>query len=57
MTDTVWVRVRVDKALKKEATLALAEMQLTITDVVRIVLTKAAKDKSLPFDMLVPNSQ
>ena len=33
----------------------LADMGLTVSDVVRIVLTKIAKNKALPFEMLVPN--
>ena len=33
----------------------LAEMGLTVSDVVRIVLTKVARDKALPFEMRVPN--
>ena len=31
-------------------------MGLTVSDVVRIALTKIAKEKALPFDMSVPNS-
>ena len=30
-------------------------MGLTVSDVVRIVLTKVAKDKTLPFEMRAPN--
>jgi DNA-damage-inducible protein J len=30
-------------------------MGLTISDVVRIVLTKVAREKALPFEMRVPN--
>ena len=31
-------------------------MGLTVSDVVRIALTKIAKEKALPFDMRVPNA-
>jgi len=31
-------------------------MGLTVSDVVRIALTKIAKEKALPFEMRVPNS-
>ncbi|MFA7496914.1 MAG: type II toxin-antitoxin system RelB/DinJ family antitoxin [Acidithiobacillus sp.] len=34
----------------------LADMGLTVSDVVRIALTKIAKEKALPFEMRVPNS-
>lgn len=30
-------------------------MGLTVSDLVRITLTKVAKEKALPFDMHVPN--
>jgi DNA-damage-inducible protein J len=54
MTTTL-VRARIDQALKDEAASVLAEMGLTVSDVVRIALTKIAREKALPFDMRVPN--
>ena len=39
---TTLVRARVDAALKNEAAAVLAEMGLTVSDVVRIALTKIA---------------
>ena len=33
----------------------LAGMGLTVSDVVRIALTKIATEKALPFDLRVPN--
>lgn len=53
-TNTV-VRARIDEKLKKEAANVLAGMGLTVSDVVRIALTKIAKEKALPFDMRTPN--
>jgi DNA-damage-inducible protein J len=55
MTATAFVRARIDETLKTEAAIVLAELGLTVSDVVRIVLTKVAKDKALPFEMRVPN--
>jgi DNA-damage-inducible protein J len=55
MTATAFVRARIDETLKNEAAIVLAELGLTVSDVVRIVLTKVAKDKALPFEMRVPN--
>jgi DNA-damage-inducible protein J len=55
MAATAFVRARIDETLKVEATAVLAEMGLTVSDVVRIVLTKVAKEKALPFEMRVPN--
>ncbi|TAM11596.1 MAG: type II toxin-antitoxin system RelB/DinJ family antitoxin [Nevskiaceae bacterium] len=56
MPATAFVRARVDEALKDEAAAVLADMGLTVSDVVRIALTKIAKEKALPFDMRVPNA-
>lgn len=56
MAATAFVRARIDEKLKNEAALVLAEMGLTISDVIRIALTKVAKEKALPFDMRVPNA-
>lgn len=56
MTATTFVRARIDEKVKNEAAAVLAEMGLTVSDVVRIALTKIAKEKALPFDMRVPNA-
>ncbi len=56
MAATAFVRARVDEAIKNEAAEVLAGMGLTVSDVVRIALTKIAKEKALPFDMRVPNA-
>ncbi len=55
MAATAFVRARIDESLKEEAAVVLAEMGLTVSDVVRIVLTKVARDKALPFEMRIPN--
>jgi DNA-damage-inducible protein J len=55
MASNAFVRARIDEKLKDEATAVLAEMGLTVSDVVRIVLTKVAKEKALPFEMRIPN--
>jgi DNA-damage-inducible protein J len=55
MAATAFVRARIDEKLKEEATAVLADMGLTVSDVVRIVLTRVAKEKALPFEMRVPN--
>jgi len=57
MASTAFVRARIDEKLKEEAAVVLAEMGLTVSDVVRIVLTKVAKEKALPFEMRVPNKR
>ncbi len=49
------VRARIDKHIKEEAATVLAAMGLTISDAFRIMLTRVAKEKALPFEPLVPN--
>lgn len=55
MATTALVRARVDEKVKNEAAEVLAGMGLTVSDVIRISLTKIAKEKALPFDLRVPN--
>jgi DNA-damage-inducible protein J len=55
MAATAFVRARISETLKDEAAAVLADMGLTVSDVVRIVLTRVAKDKALPFEMRIPN--
>lgn len=56
MAATAFVRARIDETLKNEAAAVLADMGLTVSDVVRIALTKIAKEKALPFEMRVPSA-
>ena len=49
------VQARIDGDIKQEAALVLAAMGLTISDAVRLLLTKIAQDKVLPFEPLIPN--
>ena len=55
MAATEVVRARVDGRLKEEATAILATMGLTVSDFVRIGLTKVVSEQGLPFEMRVPN--
>ena len=57
MAATAFVRARIDESLRAEAAAVLADMGLTISDVVRITLTRVAKDGALPFDLKVPNAE
>lgn len=53
-TNTV-VRARIDERIKEEASAVLAAMGLTVSDVFRIMLTRVAHEKALPFEPLIPN--
>ena len=57
MAANAFVRARIDEGLKQEAAAVLAEMGLTVSDVVRMTLTRIAKDKALPFELMVPNAE
>lgn len=48
MPQTSMLHVRVDDKLKAEATEKLAEFGLTISDAVRILLTRVSKEGGLP---------
>lgn len=56
MAATAFVRARVDEELRDEAAAVLAEMGLTVSDVIRITLTRVAKEGALPFELKVPNA-
>jgi len=51
------VRARIDEHIKEEAATVLATMGLTISDAFRIMLTRIAREKALPFEPLVPNEE
>jgi len=57
MSANAFVRARVAEDVKNQAAAVLAEMGLTVSDVVRIVLTRVAKDRALPFEMKLPNAE
>lgn len=50
------VQTRIDGAIKEEAATVLAAMGLTVSDAVRLLLTKIAREHALPFDPLIPNA-
>jgi DNA-damage-inducible protein J len=49
------VHIRVDEKVKEQAAETLAAMGLTVSDAVRILLTRVAAEKAMPFDVRVPN--
>jgi DNA-damage-inducible protein J len=57
MTTNAVVRARIDGHIKEEATIVLAAMGLTVSDAFRLMLTRVAREKSLPFDLVVPNAE
>lgn len=53
---TTMVHVRVDETVKAQATETLAAMGLTVSDAVRVFLTRVVADKELPFAIRAPNA-
>ena len=49
------VQARIDGEIKEEAAAVLAEMGLTVSDAVRLLLTRVAREKALPFESIIPN--
>ena len=56
MATTAMVHVRVDEKVKAKATAALESMGITVSDAVRMMLVRVAKEKALPFEVRTPNA-
>lgn len=56
MSANAVVRARIDEHIKEEASVVLAAMGLTLSDAFRLLLTRVAREKALPFEPLVPNA-
>ena len=57
MAANALVQTRINGNIKAEAAIVLASMGLTVSDAVRIMLTRVAHDKALPFEPLRPNAE
>ena len=55
-TDAI-VRARIDGQVKEKATTVLAEMGLSVSDAIRMLLVRVAAEKALPFEARVPNAE
>ncbi|MEM9242855.1 MAG: type II toxin-antitoxin system RelB/DinJ family antitoxin [Pseudomonadota bacterium] len=54
-TDT-YVRARIDSVTKKQASDALEKMGLSVSDAIRLLMLRIAKEHRLPFEVKVPNA-
>ena len=52
---TTMVHVRVDEKIKAQAAETLGSMGLTVSDAVRVFLTRVVADKELPFALKAPS--
>ncbi|MDR2669390.1 MAG: type II toxin-antitoxin system RelB/DinJ family antitoxin [Desulfovibrio sp.] len=55
MSKNQLVQAHVSGEIKAQATAVLAEIGLTVSEAVQILLTKVARDKMLPLELLTPN--
>ena len=53
-TDT-YVRARIDKETKELAENALHDMGLSVSDAIRLMMIRIAKENKMPFSIKVPN--
>lgn len=51
------VRARIDEHVKEEAAAVLAAIGLTVSDAFRMLLIRVAKERTLPFEPLIPNKE
>lgn len=49
------VRVRIDRNIKIEAVAVLDAMGLSVSDAMRMLLVRVAREKSLPVELITPN--
>ena len=49
------VQTRINSEIKEQAATVLQAIGLTVSDAVRLMLTRVAHEKALPFEPLIPN--
>ena len=57
MAQSSMLHIRVDDETKTQATEALAAMGLSMSDAVRIFLTRVVNDQAFPLELKVPNAE
>ena len=53
---TSMLHVRVDDTIKQQASEALDQMGLTLSEAVRVLLARIANDRVFPFQLRAPNA-
>ncbi|WP_089604188.1 type II toxin-antitoxin system RelB/DinJ family antitoxin [Acinetobacter piscicola] len=56
-SQTSMLHVRIDDETKLQAQQALKAMGLSVSDAVRIFLTRVVAEQAIPFDVRVPNAE
>ena len=57
MAVTEVVRARIEPTIKERATAVLADMGLSVSDAIRLLLTRVAAEEALPFEIRTPNAK
>ncbi len=57
MAATTMVHIRVDETLKTQAADTFAAMGLSLSDAVRVFLTRVVAEQRLPFELKAPNAE
>ena len=55
-TQDSYVRARIDTATKEQAAAALADMGLSLSDAIRLLMIRIADERRLPFVVKAPNA-
>ncbi len=51
------VRARIDEKTKRQAEKVFAACGMTLSDAIRLMLTKTAREKEIPFSIHTPNAK
>ena len=57
MAATETIRARIDSDVKARASMALAAMGLSMSDVIRMTMRRIADERRLPFEVYAPNAE
>ena len=57
MNANALIQARINKNIKEEAAGVLDSIGLTISDAIRLLLTRIAHDRQMPFELLKPNEK
>lgn len=57
MAATTMLHIRVDETLKTRSVDTLAAMGLSLSDAVRVFLTRVVAEQGLPFELKAPNAE
>jgi len=57
MAANAMIRARIDEQIKNEASDVLEAIGLTTSEAFRLMMTKIAREKKLPFSLLEPNEK